>query len=400
MSVVKPADILLPKVKDMTAWSVVACDQFTSQKEYWDAAEQRVGEAPSALRLMLPEAWLGTDKADGAEERIAAAMNAYLERGVFSEEKNCFIYLERTQADGRVRRGLVGALDLDAYDFAPGSRASVRSTEGTVEDRLPPRIRIRAGAALEMPHAMVLMDDRDDRVMGMLESSTHRMKKLYDFELMLGGGRLTGWRVSGALAETVQAALDSLGEEELQRKKYGAAASNGPLTLAMGDGNHSLAAAKRWWEQLRETLPPGERERHPARCALVELVNIHDTALDFEPIHRLILDTDTAAFPAAFKARRHEWEDRDLTIGERVSAADRFCADYIAAHGGRVDYIHGDDTLRKLAERPGCAAVALPPVEKDGLFLSVLTGGALPRKSFSMGNARDKRYYLECRRIR
>ena len=400
MSIVRPADILLPKVKDMTAWSVVACDQFTSQREYWDAAEQRVGEAPSALRLMLPEAWLGTAKADGAEARIAAAMEAYLAQGVFTEEKDCFIYLERTQADGRVRRGLVAALDLDAYDFAPGSRAPVRSTEGTVEDRLPPRIRIRSGAALEMPHAMVLMDDRDDRVMGMLESSTHRMKKVYDFDLMLGGGHLTGWRVSGALAETVQAALDSLGEEKLQREKYGDAAANGPLTLAMGDGNHSLAAAKRWWEQLRETLSPWERETHPARCALVELVNIHDTALDFEPIHRLILDTDTGDFPAAFKARRHEWEDRSLTIGERVAAADAFCAEYIAAHGGRVDYIHGDDALRKLAERPGCAAVALPPVEKDGLFLSVLTGGALPRKSFSMGHAVDKRYYLECRRIR
>ena len=400
MQIVHTADILLPKVKDMTAWSVVACDQFTSQKEYWEAAEQRVGEAPSALRLMLPEAWLGTPRAEGAEERIAAAMREYLDSGVFTVEENCFIYLERTQADGRVRRGLMAALDLEAYDFAAGTRAPVRSTEGTVEDRLPPRIRIRSGAALEMPHVMVLMDDRDDRVTGMLGSSVHRMKKLYDFDLMLGGGHIAGWRVSGTLAETAQAALDSLGEESLQRAKYGGAAANGPLTLAMGDGNHSLAAAKRWWEQLRETLAPAERETHPARFALVELVNIHDAALDFEPIHRLILDTDTAEFPAMFEARRHEWEDRSLTIGERVSAADRFCADYIAAHGGRVDYIHGDDTLRKLAERPGCAAVALPPVEKDGLFLSVLTGGALPRKSFSMGHAEDKRYYLECRKIK
>ena len=225
------------------------------------------------------------------------------------------------------------------------------------------------------------------------------MKKLYDFELMLGGGRVAGWRVSGALADTILAALESLGDEELQRSKYGPAADKGPLTLAVGDGNHSLAAAKRWWEQLRQTLSPAERENHPARYALVELCNLHESALDFEPIHRLILDTDESAFASEFSARREEWESPDLTLGERVSAADRFCADYIDAHGGRLDYIHGDEAARELGSRPGCCAVLLPPVAKDGLFLSVLANGVLPRKSFSMGHAQDKRYYLECRLI-
>ena len=400
MRIIYPTDILIPRVKDLTAWSVVACDQFTSQPEYWTAAEERAGEAPSALRLILPEAWLDTPRAEGADARIAETMNTYLSSGIFEEMKDCFLYLERTQPDGRIRRGLMAALDLEQYDFAPGNRAGVRATEGTVEERLPPRIRIRSGAALEMPHTMVLMDDRDDRVLGPLENARHRMKKVYDFDLMLHGGHVTGWRVDGVLRDTVQATLDSLADPDLQREKYGAAAEQGPMPFAVGDGNHSLAAAKRYWEQLRETLSEGERAVHPARFSLVELGNIHEDALDFEPIHRVIFDTDTAAWETAFNRCRAGWEDTSRTIGERVNAADAFCREYIAAHGGHVDYIHGDETARELGSRPGCGAVILPPVEKDGLFTSVLTGGALPRKSFSMGHAEDKRYYLECRRIR
>ncbi len=400
MPIVKTADILLPNVKNLSAWSVVACDQFTSQPDYWDRAERLAGQGPSALRLMLPEAWLGTPRAEGARERIAGTMSDYLGSGVFTRHPDSLVYLERTQSDGRIRRGLLAALDLEQYDFDPAARTPVRATEGTVEDRLPPRVAIRSAARLELPRVMVLMDDRDDRVLGCAENARHRMKKLYDFELMLGGGRVAGWRASGALADTILAALESLGDPELQRAKYGAAAENGPLTLAVGDGNHSLAAARRWWERLRESLSPEQRESHPARYALVELCNLHEPALDFEPIHRLILDTDDSAFEAELAAGRSRWEAPGLTLGERVAAADRFCADYIAAHGGRLDYIHGDDTARELGSRPGCCPVLLPPVEKDGLFLSVLTNGVLPRKSFSMGQAPDKRYYLECRAIK
>ncbi|MBQ3277335.1 MAG: DUF1015 domain-containing protein [Oscillospiraceae bacterium] len=400
MKIMHPADILIPKVKDMTAWSVVACDQFTSQPEYWAAAEERAGNGPSALRMILPEAWLKTPRAEGAEKRIAETMEAYLDRGVFQELSDCFLYLERVQPDGRIRRGLMAALDLEQYDFVPGNRAGVRATEGTVEERLPPRIRIRSAAALEMPQTMVLMDDRDDRVLGPLENARHRMKKVYDFDLMLGGGRVSGWRVDGALRDTVQAALDSLADPALQREKYGEAAANGPMPFAVGDGNHSLAAAKRFWERIREGIPKEEVSAHPARFSLVEVGNIHESALDFEPIHRVVFDTDTSDWDTDFSAHRGEWEDVSRTIGERVNAADAFCRAYIAAHGGHVDYIHGDETARELGDRPGCGAVILPPVEKDGLFYSVLTGGALPRKSFSMGHAEDKRYYLECRRIR
>lgn len=400
MHIVTSTDILLPCAEDMGAWSVIACDQFTSEPEYWAAAEARAAEKPSTLSLMLPEAWLHTARADGADGRIADTMRRYLAEGVFQTVPDSFIYVERTLSDGRVRRGLVAALDLEQYDFTGTQRASVRSTEGTVEERLPPRVNIRRGAPLEMPHTLLLMDDRTDSVLSLAEKAKDTLEKVYDFDLMLGGGHIAGWRVSGETKAAVQSALDALDNAALQREKYGDAAENGKLTFAVGDGNHSLAAAKRFWEEKRKTLPENERETDPARFALVEIENIHEPSLDFEPIHRVIFDTDTSAFAAEFTAHRTEWEAEDKTLGERVAAAESFCRAYIAAHGGYIDYIHGDDTARSLGEKPNCAAVLLPPVEKSGLFLSVLKNGALPKKSFSMGNARDKRYYLECRKIR
>ena len=400
MHIVTSTDILLPRAEDMGAWSVIACDQFTSEPEYWAAAEARAAEKPSTLSLMLPEAWLHTARAVGADGRIADTMRRYLAEGVFQTVPDSFIYVERTLSDGRVRRGLVAALDLEQYDFTGTQRTSVCSTEGTVEERLPPRVNIRRGAPLEMPHTLLLMDDRTDSVLSLAEKAKDTLEKVYDFDLMLGGGHIAGWRVSGETKAAVQSALDALDNAALQREKYGDAAENGKLTFAVGDGNHSLAAAKRFWEEKRETLPENERETDPARFALVEIENIHEPSLDFEPIHRVIFDTDTSAFAAEFTAHRTEWEAKDKTLGERVAAAESFCRAYIAAHGGYIDYIHGDDTARSLGEKPNCTAVLLPPVEKSGLFLSVLKNGALPKKSFSMGNARDKRYYLECRKIR
>ena len=400
MHIVTSTDILLPRAEDMGAWSVIACDQFTSEPEYWAAAEARAAEKPSTLSLMLPEAWLHTARADGADGRIADTMRRYLAEGVFQTVPDSFIYVERTLSDGRVRRGLVAALDLEQYDFTGTQRTSVRSTEGTVEERLPPRVNIRRSAPLEMPHTLLLMDDRTDSVLSLAEKAKDTLEKVYDFDLMLGGGHIAGWRVSGETKAAVQSALDALDNAALQREKYGDAAENGKLTFAVGDGNHSLAAAKRFWEEKRETLPENERETDPARFALVEIENIHEPSLDFEPIHRVIFNTDTSAFAAEFTAHRTEWEAEDKTLGERVAAAESFCRAYIAAHGGYIDYIHGDDTARSLGEKPNCAAVLLPLVEKSGLFLSVLKNGALPKKSFSMGNARDKRYYLECRKIR
>ena len=401
MHIVTSTDILLPRAEDMGAWSVIACDQFTSEPEYWAAAGKRAAEKPSTLSSCCRRRGR-TARAVGADGRIADTMRRYLAEGVFQTVPDSFIYVERTLSDGRVRRGLVAALDLEQYDFTGTQRTSVRSTEGTVEERLPPRVNIRRGAPLEMPHTLLLMDDRTDSVLSLAEKAKDTLEKVYDFDLMLGGGHIAGWRVSGETKAAVQSALDALDNAALQREKYGDAAENGKkLNLCRRRRQPLLAAAKRFWEEKRETLPENERETIPARfCALVEIENIHEPSLDFEPIHRVIFDTDTSAFAAEFTAHRTEWEAEDKTLGERVAAAESFCRAYIAAHGGYIDYIHGDDTARSLGEKPNCAAVLLPPVEKSGLFLSVLKNGALPKKSFSMGNARDKRYYLECRKIR
>ena len=397
MNLIRKADILLPADGDMTAWSTVACDQFTSEPEYWQQVEALAEGKPSALHLMLPEAWLETEKAEGAEERIAETMKEYQCNGVFRTLKDSYIYMERTQPDGRVRRGLVCALDLEGYDFRPGSTSPIRATEGTVVDRLPPRVRVRQGASLEMPHVMVLMDDRDDLVLGALEGEKAALTPVYGFELMMGGGHLRGWQISGEKAAGVEKTLVSLADEEVLRAKYGDT-EKAPVIFAIGDGNHSLAAARLCWEQRREQLTPAQRENDPARFALVELVNIHEKALDFEPIHRVLFDTDTSSFAAEYDAFLAGCSP-ELTVGQFIGAAEDFCQNYVKTHGGRLDYIHGDDTAREMGERPNCAAVILPPLDKGALFSSVLESGAFPRKSFSMGHARDKRYYLECRRI-
>ena len=384
MAVFYPTEILLP-YGDKSKWSVVACDQFTAEPSYWEEAERLVNSAPSALRLILPEAWLGTERELGAQEKIAETMQRYIREGAFEEHGEAFLYLERTQRDGRVRRGLMAALDLEEYDYRPGTEAAVRATEGTVEERLPARIRIREKALLEMPHVMVLADDPSDSIM--YAASLSRGEAVYDFPLMLGGGHLRGWIISAEKQTAVKTALDALQKEK-------------ELAFAVGDGNHSLAAAKRYWESLCLTLSETERETHPARFALVEITNIHDPALDFEPIHRVIFDTDDEAFSLEFEDNRDRWENPSRSLGERVAAAESFCRTYIEKHGGRLDYIHGDDTARRLGAQKGCCAVLLPPIDKAGLFRSVAEHGALPRKSFSMGHAEDKRYYLECRIIR
>jgi len=407
MDIFNTADILIPAAGDMSKWAVIACDQFTSEPEYWAECERLVGEADSTLRLMLPEAWLETDRAEGAERRINAEMERCLRENVFRCLENSFVYLERRQSDGRIRRGLVGAVDLEQYDFTPGSHAAIRSTEDTVADRLPPRVKVRKGAVLEMPHAMVLMNDPEDGVLGALEARKGGLEKVYDFDLMQGSGHISGWHVCGEEAEAVSAAIRALTD-------------GADMAMAMGDGNHSLATARLCWLDIREGLSEAEREGHPARYALVELNNIHEAAIDFEPIHRLLADTDTEAFfgeaEAFFTAVSREGEshhircitaegERDicvngLTIGETIGAAERFALDYLKRHGGRIDYIHGDDTVAAMGRESGCCAMVLPAMDKTELFTSVERSGPFPRKSFSIGHARDKRFYLECRRIK
>ena len=413
------ADILLPeKDIDMTKWSVVACDQFSSQPAYWEARKREIGEEPSSLHMMLPEAYLASSDPVAAARHIDLAMEDYLGLGIFRTVSDSYVYVERTLQSGKTRRGLVGVLDLEEYDYSRGSVSPIRATEGTIESRLPVRVQVREGAALEMPHIMVFIDDPDNTVMGRLAESAHLLPELYDFELNGGGGHLTGCQVSGKAADKVDAALAALGAPETLRKKYGVGA---PVVFAMGDGNHSLATAKQCWERMKPRLTVAEKENHPARWSLVELVNIHDEAIAFEPIHRVLFDTDPEAFlrmaadriendfhPGAGLHRVllvTEAEELEITatgfsIGSLIGAAEEFCQDYIAAHGGRVDYIHNDETAMELGRKAGCAALLLPKMEKDELFPSIVRSGPFPKKSFSIGRAEDKRYYVECRKIK
>lgn len=395
MRVFTPADILLPRVDDMTKWSCIACDQFTAEPEYWQEAERIVGSAPSTLRLMLPEAWLGVRDSAAETRKIYAAMKDYVNRGIFRTVEQSFIYVERTLPSGAVRRGLVGKLDLECYDWAPGSATPVRATEGTVESRLPARVEVRRGATLEMPHIMVFIDDPENAVI----PSAAGGEVLYDFELMLGGGHIRGSRVTGEAAERLTAALE---------------APEGAVRFAMGDGNHSLAAAKRCWEQIKRNLPESELETHPARYALAEIVNIHDEAVTFEPIHRVLLETVPRGFIEEAAARlprgkgqavtllagKREMEiETGMPLGALVALVDELLGDWRREHGGEPDYIHGDEEARALGGRPSSVGVLLPRLEKAELFPYITEHGPYPKKSFSIGHARDKRYYLECRAI-
>ena len=395
MRVFTPADILLPRVDDMTKWSCIACDQFTAEPEYWREAERIVGSEPSTLRLMLPEAWLGVRDSAAETRKIYAAMKDYVNRGIFRTVEDSFVYVERTLPSGAVRRGLVGKLDLECYDWAPGSATPVRATEGTVERRLPARVVVRRGATLEMPHIMVFIDDPENAVI----PSAAGGEALYDFELMLGGGHIRGSRVTGEAAERLTAALE---------------APEGSVRFAMGDGNHSLAAAKRCWEQIKRNLPESELETHPARYALAEIVNIHDEAVTFEPIHRVLLETVPRGFIEEAAARlprgkgqavtllagRREMEiETGMPLGALVALVDELLGDWRREHGGEPDYIHGDEDARALGGRPSSVGVLLPRLEKAELFPYITEHGPYPKKSFSIGHARDKRYYLECRAI-
>lgn len=411
-----PGDILLPKNVDMNLWSVIACDQYTSAPEYWDAVGEKVGDAPSTLRLILPEAYLETKDTHAETGKINGTMEKYLSEGVFETIENSYIYVERELTVGETRRGLVGLIDLEAYDYRADSVSPVHATEGTVEARLPPRFRIREGALLELPHIVVFVDDPENTVF----KGAHEGEKLYDFELMDGGGHITGRRVCGKAAEGVQTALAKLAEPEYLEKRY-SLGGKAPVVIAMGDGNHSLATARLSWEKVKERLTPEERERHPARFGLAELVNIHDPSIGFEPIHRVLFETDTRSyFEAARKyfvnvckegstvheidlvsdGKTEKIKVTGLTIGELIAVSQRFCLEYLKAHGGKIDYIHDDDTALEMAQRENCAGLLLPAMDKNELFPSIMGSGVFPAKSFSIGPARDKRYYLECRKIK
>ncbi len=415
-----PADILLPKDADMTKWSVVACDQFTSQPEYWQTVENTVGNAPSTLRLILPEARLNGPDVDRDIAAINDAMKRYLDAEVFKTLPGSLIYIERTQSDGKVRHGLIGMVDLDQYDFTPGSGALIRATEGTVLSRIPPRVKVRQDAPIELPHIMLLIDDPEKIVIEPLTTARDSMEKLYDFDLQQDGGHLTGWKLTDGQTDDVADALTVLCSDSEMQKKYGMSGV-APLLFAVGDGNHSLATAKQCYENLKKITPESEWANLPARYALVEVVNNHDDALGFESIHRVLFDVDYDDFMAAFQAvypdtyeGRGEghvievvWEGHDgfitvphpkvqLAVGTLQGVIDA----YLKSHSGEVDYIHGDEVTKNLGSKPGNVGFLLPPMGKEQLFKTVMADGVLPRKTFSMGHAQDKRYYVEARKIK
>lgn len=400
------ADILLPDFKcvDGTKWAVVACDQFTSQPEYWENARAIVGDAPSALDLILPEAYL--DMQDDLLGQISESMEKYCGSVLECHEKT-YIYVERVQSDGRVRRGLVGAVDLECYDWHAGSCSAIRATEGTVPERIPPRVAIRSKASIELPHIMLLIDDAKKQVIESLAAKKDSLKLAYDFDLMLGGGHISGWFVDGVDAEEIDMRLAALFETQKG------------MDIAVGDGNHSLATAKTIYEQLKCDMG-NEALNHPARYALAELVNIHDDALEFEPIYRIVMNVNANELVDTFKqyantlngdacAQKIEiiaGDRRETVLTEHpvsslaVGTVQQFLDKYVKCNPAcEVDYIHGEANVAVLAHKPDSVGFLFEGMTKAELFPSVISDGALPRKTFSMGHAEDKRYYIEARKI-
>ena len=412
---IRPADFLLPAAHvGPSAWACVACDQYTSQPDYWQQCADLVGNAPSCLKLVLPECYL--KEADQRVPRIHAEMAKYLADGTLCQPvTDGFVLVERTTVSGK-RLGLVCAADLEQYDYT-GKKSLIRPTEETIASRLPARLAVRRGAPLEASHVMLLLDDPGQTVIEALYRKRQELTELYDFPLMLSGGRLKGWAITGEedkaeLHANLTALLEALGPE--------------PLLFAVGDGNHSLATAKAHWEEIKQTLSPEEQAAHPARYAMVEVVNIHDEALKFEPIHRLVkgvcpcdLLADWAEYalargmtmnglPTPGEHAFHlilEGCEFILAIGQPEGAIpaatlQTYLDDFLARHPeAEIDYIHGDESLRMLVEKEGAIGFLLPPLKKEDFFQAVHALGMLPRKTFSMGHAEEKRFYMECRQI-
>lgn len=407
-----PAEILLPKVEDMSKWAVIACDQFSSQPAYWDRVRANAGDAPSTIHLILPEAQLGTEQEPALTEEINRTMAAYLEQDLFTVYPNSFVYVERTLQSGAIRKGLVGMVDLEAYDYSMGSTSDIRATEKTVVERIPPRMRVRKNAPLEFPHILMLADDHDKVLIEPITAQKEHLKKLYDCMLMEDGGHIAGWLVDGAEAQAFMERLTTY-TQHVDEKYTGLPGT--PMVFAVGDGNHSLATAKACYEELKKAHPGEDLSQHPARYALVELENIHDAAQEFAPIHRVIVKTDAPAllkavqdnlcaetgFPVEwYMGKDHGTIYLDQSKGQlAVGILQSFLDQYLAQHDGETDYIHGDADLMELAAQDNAIGFLLPVMEKSQLFRGVIADGILPRKTFSMGHAREKRYYLEGRKI-
>ncbi len=419
----KRSDVLLPKFcKDsekMTNWSVVACDQYTSEPKYWDTTDAIIGENPSSLRLIVPEIYLNDDNIDNRIAEVNKSMCKYISDGVFDEYKNSYIYVERTQSNGAVRHGIVGCVDLEEYDYSSGSQSKIRATEGTVLSRIPPRLKVRTDAAVELPHIMMLIDDRDRDIIEYNISAKENFEKIYDFDLMNDSGHIVGYRMSDEACDLLDKKLSALDDIDSFNCKYGLNV-NSPLVFAVGDGNHSLATAKAHFENIKRELGQAAME-HPSRYALCELVNLHDDSLVFEAIHRVVFDVDAEQFikelenmynisydttVSGHKIRlvvKNQMKDIVITDSDdclAVGAIQKFVDSYCNSYGCEVDYIHGEDVVIDLCSSCNNVGIILDAMDKDDLFKSVAHQGSLPRKTFSMGDAWDKRFYVEARKIK
>lgn len=390
------ADILVP-VSDLTKWAVIACDQYTSEPEYWYRVKKEISTYPSSFNCILPEAFLSSDnsaKIKQANEK----MRDYLNVNLFKQYKNSFVYVKRIQSDGRLRRGLIGKIDLQSYDFSKKNSAAVRATEETVLSRIPPRVEIRKDSPLEIPHIMLLFNDPENELFSTLEENNANYKKIYDFKLMQNAGSISGFKIDRNGEKSVLEILEKISE------------LNNGLLFVVGDGNHSLATAKKCYEQN-----PGALNRY----ALVEIVNIHDPALDFEPIFRVLFNIDPENFIEEFSnfcensGGENEKEftfifgdkeiKKKLKIREKlaVAALQPFIDDYLKNHEkANVDYIHDESSVKTLSKKENTLGILFDGMNKTDLFAAVLSDGSLPRKTFSMGHSDDKRFYLEARKIK
>lgn len=388
-------EILLPNTNDMTAWAVIACDQHTSDFEYWKELDEQIGDKPSTLRLILPELYLETDYSNMTEQ-IYATMRKYKANGLFKKLQKGFVLVERSTEFSETRYGIVLSVDLEEYSYAKGNKAQIRASEATIVERIPPRLKIREGASVELPHIMLLYNDPCDKVLKNLKENKEKLPLLYDFELNMKGGHVKGYFIEDS--EKVANDLFSL-------------ISDDGLVFVVGDGNHSLATAKAHWDNVKQMLTEEERKNHPARFALCEVVNVYDEGIQFEPIHRIVKGVDKnefvknlsfsgndvgAIYVDGVKTQINVSED----IAKAVSECDDYISDYISKHGGKVDYIHGEDAILQMtANNSDYVGIILPKMNKGDLFTQVVKYGNLPRKTFSMGESAEKRYYIEAKEI-
>lgn len=414
----KRGNILLPQNTDMTKWSVVACDQYTSEPEYWNDVEKIVGDAPSTLKLTLPEIYLEDENVSERIAKINSNMKALLDEDFFNEYKDSMIYLERTQSDGKIREGLIGVVDLEAYSYEKGAETPIRATEKTVIERIPPRVKIRENAPLELPHIMILIDDDKKRIIENLKNKVSEDDIVYDFDLMKNGGHVKGYLLNEETMDEVDKGLKELADKEVFAKKYDVN-NKEVLLFAMGDGNHSLATAKACYEKLKETMSEEEYLNNPARYALVELVNLHSPALEFEAINRVIFNTEPEKLLNSLKEYYQinkdgngqeievitndvdeKWYIENPKSNIAVGSIQIFLDEYLKNNEGKIDYIHGEETTKNLAKQSGNVGFIFEAMPKNELFKTVILDGSLPRKTFSMGHSYDKRYYLESRKIK